>query len=136
MAGLLFDPDLYVRQRAAVALLRMGSATATARIRKTADEPPELQPVWLAGGVLLGEIFPSEAAANPDTARFVEELFPELEAAAIVGESAHPAQRKRAFRALQVLSAERSRRAAESLSADPDPALREEARAWLQGRTR
>jgi HEAT repeat protein len=136
MAGLLFDPDQYVRQRAAVALLRMGSETATARIRKTAEEPPELQPVWLAGGVLLGEISPSEAAANPDTARFVEELFPELEAAAIVGESADPAHRKRAFRALQVLSAERSRRAAESLSADPDPALREEARDWLQGRTR
>jgi HEAT repeat protein len=132
MAGMLSDPDTYVRQRAAVALVQMGSETATARIRKTAEEPPELEPVWLAGGVLLGEISPSEAAANPDTARFLGELFPEREAASIVGESADPAQRKRAFRALQVLSTERSRRAAESLSADPDPALREEARAWLQ----
>jgi HEAT repeat protein len=132
MAGMLSDPDTYVRQRAAIALVQMGSETATARIRKTAEEPPELEPVWLAGGVLLGEISPSEAAANPDTARFLGELFPEREAASIVGESADPAQRKRAFRALQVLSTERSRRAAESLSADPDPALREEARAWLQ----
>jgi len=132
MAGMLSDPDAYVRQRAAVALLRIGSETATARIRKTAEEPPELQPVWLAGGVLLGEISPSEAAANPDTARFLGELFPEPEAAAAVGESADPAQRKRAFRALQVLSTERSLQAAESLCADPDPALREEARTWLR----
>jgi HEAT repeat protein len=136
MAGMLSDPDAYVRQRAAVALLRIDSETATARIRKTAEEPLELQPVWLAGGVLLGEISPSEAAANPDTARFLEELFPEREASAIVGECADPAQRKRAFRALQVLSPERSRQAAESLSADPDPALREAARAWLEQRTR
>lgn len=136
MAGMLSDPDVYVRQRAAVALLRMGSGTATARIRKTADEPRELQPVWLAGGVLLGEVHPSEAAANPDTARFLGELLPEGEAVAIVGESAEPAQRRRAFRALQVLSTEKSRRAAESLSSDPDPALRGEAREWLQVRTR
>jgi len=134
IAGMLSDPDAYVRQRAAVALLRMGSATATARIRETAEEPPELRPIWLAGGVLLGEILPREAAANPDTARFLGELIPESEAAAIVGESADPAQRKRAFRALQVLSTEQARRAAESLSSDPDPALREEARGWLERR--
>ncbi|MBP2686094.1 MAG: hypothetical protein H6Q81_999, partial [Deltaproteobacteria bacterium] len=134
IAGMLSDPDAYVRQRAAMALLRMGSATATARIRETAEEPPELRPIWLAGGVLQGEILPREAAANPDTARFLGELIPEREAAAIVGESADPAQRKRAFRALQVLSTERARRAAESLSSDPDPALREEARDWLERR--
>jgi HEAT repeat protein len=134
IAGMLSDPDAYVRQRAAVALLRMGSAAATARILETAEELPELRPIWLAGGVLLGEILPREAAANPDTARFLGELIPESEAAAIVGESADPAQRKRAFRALQVLSTEQARRAAESLSSDPDPALREEARGWLERR--
>ena len=77
---------------------------------------------------------PREAAANPDTARFLGELIPGQEAAAIVGESADPAQRKRAFRALQVLSTEQARRGAESLSSDPDLALREEARDWLERR--
>ena len=134
IAEMLADPDVYVRQRAALALLRMGSETAAARIRESAEEPTELQPIWMAGGVLLGIISPPEAAVNPDTARFLGELFPESEAAAIVGESADPGQRKRAFRALQVLSTERARRAALSLSSDPDPALREEARDWLERR--
>ena len=101
-----------------------------------AEEPTGLLPVWMAGGVLTGEVNPSDAASNPDTARYLEELLPEREATAIVGESADPAQRKRAFRALQVLSTERSRLAAESLSEDPDPALREEARVWLERMSR
>jgi HEAT repeat protein len=131
MVGMLSDPDAFVRQRAAMALLRMDAPCVSGRIRDVAGESPELRPVWLAGGVFRGDVPPAEAEAEQDTARFLRELLPESEAVTAARESPVPAQRKTAFRVLQVLSKDLVRDAAEFLSGDPDPGLREEAKAWL-----
>jgi len=132
MERMLSDPDMFVRQRAAMALLRAGHGSVAERIRKVADEPPELQPVWLAGGVLRGDVAPSDAASHPDVARFLRELLPDHEAIAVTREASDPALRRRAFRALQVLSRDLSLEAAETLSLDPDATLREESKAYLR----
>jgi HEAT repeat protein len=132
MSGMLSDPDSFVRQRAAVALIRMGAPSVPARIRGMANEPPELRPVWMSAGVIRGDVSPEEAAMEQDAVRFLRELLPEPEAFTVACESPEPAHRKTAFRVLQVLSRELADRAAESLSADPDPGLRDEAMAWLR----
>jgi len=134
MTAMLADPDFFVRQRAAVALIRMGASSVADRVRHVADEPPELRPVWLAGGVFRGEIAPGETTVEQDTARFLRELLPEPEAVTAVREAQDPAQRRTAFRALQVLSQDLARGAAELLSRDPDPGLREDAKDWLRRR--
>lgn len=132
MSGMLSDPDSFVRQRAAMALIRMGAPSVSARIRGMADEPQELRPVWMSAAVLRGEVTPEEAAMDPAAVRFLRELLPESDAITASRESPDPAHRKTAFRVLQVLSRELADRAAESLSADPAPDLRDEAKAWLQ----
>jgi len=131
MAGMLSDPDSFVRQRAAMSLIRMGAPVAAARIRNVADEPNELRPVWLAGGVLRGELFSADVAGDPEAARFLRELLPESQAVAATRESPDPAQRRTGFRVLQVLSPELARDAAGFLARDPDQGLREEANGWL-----
>ena len=134
MSGMLSDPDSFVRQRAAVALIQMGAPSVPARIRGMADEPPELRPVWMSAGVIRGDVSPEEAALEPDAVRFLRELLPEPDAVAATRESPDPVHRKTAFRVLQLLSRELADRAAESLSADPDPGIRDEATAWLRRR--
>lgn len=131
MSSMLSDPDVYVRQRAALALVRMGSRIAGDRIRGRAEEPEELRPVWIAGGIAEGSVPPEEAFRAPASAAFLRELIPEKEAVTACRESMDPGRRRIAFRVLRALESESFPGVAKRLANDPDPELRREASAFL-----
>jgi HEAT repeat protein len=133
MEKALSDPDAFVRQRAAVALLRMGAGCAVRRVRALSDEPKELQPIWAAGGVLLGVCSPSEIREHFGAKEFLSELLPLEEAEVAIRESPDPQRRLTAFRVLQVLSRERAGRVKGLLGGDPDPEVRKEADRFFAG---
>jgi hypothetical protein len=110
-----------------MALLRMGARTAHDRIRVLAEEPEELRPVWVAGGVVDGTVPPEETSRYPGTGAFLRELFPEEEAVMACRESTDPDRRRTAFRVLRGLSSKAVPGVAEMLANDPDPDLRKEA---------
>lgn len=110
-----------------MALLRMGGRSARDRIRGLADEPEELRPVWVAGGVVDGTVPPEETSRHPGTGAFLRELFPEEEAVAACRESTDPDRRRAAFRVLRGMDSKAVPGVAILLANDPDPDLRKEA---------
>lgn len=124
---MLYDPDPFVRRRTAIALVRLDAAAADRGLATLGEQPPELRPVWLAGGVLAGTLEPSIALRDPDAVAVLAELYPAADAAAALRRASDPGARRAAFRVLQVVAPDEVGAAAAALLADPDPALRDDA---------